>query len=220
MKRYKVGREIFYEFDDAVEYMEHEGYSVEDIEELDNNQEYLNRKEKTIPDESTAMTPVEFVRQTTKDKGTEPKRFNSQPEKYEENLTTSNYLKEYYLRGYEALTDKSISSCPYCQRDWNFIKNELSSAKENLSFSTQNKDFESPDLKIREKHLFYHHVPVAKWLYSLGIIQQFVEVGGHLVPTNPKNVHSLSREQLAHTIQENPELRKKFFRSWVKILQK
>jgi hypothetical protein len=34
MTRYKVGREFFYEFDDAVEYMQLEGYSVEDIEEI------------------------------------------------------------------------------------------------------------------------------------------------------------------------------------------
>jgi len=225
MKRYKVGREIFHEFDDAVEYMKLEGYSIEDIEELNDKQESITKTESIVPDESSAMTPVEFVRQTTKDKGAEPKRCNSQPKKYDETLTTNNYIKEYYLRGYESLIDKSISSCPYCQKGWNYIKQELSNANENLSFETQNKEFESPELKIRETHLFYHHIPIAKLLHSLGIIQQFKMVdstpseGAHLAPTNPKNIHNLSREQLAQRIQENPELRKKFFRGWIKSLQ-
>ena len=213
--------DFFTTLDEALESAESNGVPKNEIICLTNAEyEQLFQEEPKIPDELSALTPIQYVRQKTKDHGAEPKRYNNQPKKYDDNLTTSNYIKEYYLRGYESLIDNSISSCPYCQRDWNLIKQELSNAKENLSFQTQNKEFESPDLQIRETHLFYHHVPVAKLLYSLGIIQQFIDVNGNLVPTNPKNVHNLSREQLAQAIQENPELRRKFFRRWVKSLQK
>ena len=90
MKRFRVGREIFYELNDAVEFAEIEGFSYEDIEILENEQENLNKIGHKIPDESSVMTSVEIVRQTKKDKGAEPERYNSQPEKYEDTLTTGN----------------------------------------------------------------------------------------------------------------------------------
>ena len=250
MKRYKVGREIFYEFDDAVEYMEHEGYCVEDIEELDNGQENLIKTEQIIPDEKSAKTPIEWLRDQ-KDRGSEPneqRHSSNELPMYKEKLNTKNYLREYILRGIEALKqDPTLPSCPYCSRSWSNIEADLAPehreqlavyAGKPLKFKdaplqekrtggtrNQNRKYADAKIPLKIQHLKTKHSAIYQMLVDAGIVLQFEAVideygNTNLKPTNKKNIEHLSNAELANRIRENPELRRKFFRRLMLNLQK
>ncbi len=250
MRRYKVGKEIFHEFDDAVKYMELEGYSVEDIEELDDNPESLNQMNEKIPDEKTAKTPIQWLR-SQKDKGSEPiteRHQSNELPAYKENLNTNNYLREFVLRGIEAIKqDPSLPSCPYCSESWSKIESDLAPehreqlavyAGKPLKFKdaptqenqyggvrNQNRQYSDAKIPLKIQHLKTKHVGIYKMLRDAKIVMQFEGVTDDyrntiLKPTNKRNTENLSETELAKKIQENPELRKQFYRRWIESLQR
>ncbi len=183
-------------------------------------------EEENVPDETSALSPTEFVRQTQHDTGGSVPKHSKRPLQYEETLNTKNYFKEYYLRNYEALMDERSTVCGWCQRDWNILADELDKKlRENLDSRDQHAELEGKPKLSRIYHVKQKHPAIYDFLVKVGIIQQFIdtkataEYDDHLKPTNPKNAESLSTEQLAELISSDPDKRAAFFKHWLNKLK-
>jgi len=211
--KYKVKEEIFDSLEDAVAYCEENDIPLDNIEIVKEDEE-----EVVIPDENSAMTHLDILR-TKKDKGVEPIHYTNQPKKYDEQLKTNTVFREYYLRGYEALCDSRLVSCPFCQVAWSNLSEDL---KENL-FTEQHKELEGKIPLRRLLHCKQKHVPVYDFLVSIGVVQQFKKIKEDgdttLKPVSEEGVQSLSNEQLAIKLKENPESLKAFYRKWIQSLR-
>lgn len=246
--RFKVKNEHFTDLDSALDYVVERGLNTKDIEVCTDKTENLAEKE-LIPIESSALTPEQWLR-GQKDRGSEPvTRRNPSNELpvYEEKLSTSNYIREYVLRGIEALKqDPTLPSCPYCNRSWSNIEADLApEQREELAIyagktipfkdapiqekrtggtRNQNKQYADAKIPLKIQHLKSKHSAIYKMLVDAGVVMQFAEVSDDygntsLKPTNKKNVENLSAEELSERINDDPEKRRLFFRAWMKQLQ-
>ena len=246
--RFKVKNEHFTDLDSALDYVVERGLNTKDIEVCTDKTENLAEKE-LIPDETSAKTPIEWLR-SQKDKGSESvtrRHPANELPVYEEKLSTSNYIREYVLRGIEALKqDPSLPSCPYCSQSWSNIESNLApeqreqlavyagkplkfkdaplQEKQDGGVRNQNRQYADKKIPLKIQHLKTQHKGIYKILVNAGVVMQFEsatdEYGNtNLKPTNKKNVESLSVEELSDKINADPEKRKLFFRHWMKQLQ-
>ena len=165
--------------------------------------------------------------------------------KFNESVKTGEAVEKAYGNVIEQLQNPNIEQCPVCglhisqdQIFGGFNRQVISELKgEKLakvdtknkyltggaSWRKANKMIKSPRQQLRdvpvskiiEKHIRLKHKILFSELESI-FNQWKQDEHGNLLPSNKKNVEHLSREELAEQIESNPELRRKFFRSWMK----
>lgn len=230
------------EFSDAPE-ADHHAYDVHNMEFEDVIEqiegENLAVSEEETPDEASAVSEEELENRNRAKKAvsafmagelydTEEKMVLSRlmgqttgkahDKKFPEKSDTSNAFRLQYKSLVERLSDERAISCPACGKLWRTIEEDL---KENLGFGDQHKNLEGRFPRIRLIHIKAEHSSILRFIksiFSMGADE--IKDSRPSTTGNPENVSALSKEELAEAISEDPELRKKFFKQWMKRLQK
>ena len=138
---------------------------------------------------------------------------------FPEKANTSDAFEKQYQHIIERLQDPQSKVCDLCGREWEQI------AKEETTILSEEKTKVGIPL-MRVMHIKTKHVPIWNLLADLfGMPAEKVPDERVSTTPNPENVSAtenpeeLSKEELASAISESPELRKEFFRKWMKKLQ-
>lgn len=133
-------------------------------------------------------------------------------------VKTSEAFKEYYAGVIEKLQDESMIACPVCGGLWESLAKE-----ETTILSDEKTKVGIPFNRIM--HLKLKHEPIWNLIKSsFGVSAEAIPDARVSTTPNPENVSAtnpeeLSKEELAEVISESAELRKQFFRKWMKKLQ-
>jgi len=141
---------------------------------------------------------------------------------FPEKANTSNAFEKQFRSIVERLSDTESISCPLCGELWSTIKE---SSREYLG--EQHKNLEGKFPLIRIHHIKTKHIPI--W----NLIKNLFGMGADEIPDerpsttpNPEstsiteNPSEFTKEELASKICEDEETRRKFFREWLRRLNR
>jgi len=230
--------------EDNLELLEKEALSEEDINlekfckenpEDPRCKEYYGKKidipDEEIPDEDSAITEREMEARVIldnydkiEDETTKTEVLSvalglsrGQDKKLPKQIPYTEAFKAYYERAVEKLQDERMIACPICEKLWKTIYENM---KENLA--EQHKELEVKVPLMRISHIKAKHKGLWRVLKHLFAIPEKKKLPHEqeTYTSNPEHCsEKLSREELAEKLAENPELRKEFFRKWMKTLQ-
>ncbi len=196
-------------------------------------EEILSEEDEVVPDEESAMTEEEvktLAKAHVYDEldTTEKKQLLSSllgystgkahSKKFSEKVTTSNAVQKAYQHLLEKLQDDNSISCPICHQLWEKI---LPQEAENLG---QNEELQVGIPVMRLIHVKTKHIAV--WNLIKGLFgKDASEIPDYRPSTTPnpescsEDPEDLSNEELAEKIGSSEELRKEFFREWLRRLK-
>jgi len=206
------------EFEEIMEILEEENLTIDDTPEETEN---LDESEAITEEEVRGAIILENYDQI-EDETTKKQvlsvalgQSTGHDKKFAKPVKTSEAFKEAYSRIIEKLQNEESVACPICGLEWSRIEEDM---KENLGFDTQHSNLEGKFPVVRIHHIQASHPSIWKLLAYLFEIPEKTEVGVQKVQVS--NPESCSKEELAQVISESPELRKEFYREWIKKLQK
>lgn len=135
--------------------------------------------------------------------------------KLKDDVKTSNLMEKLYEDAIQKLSDKESWVCPYCHKD---LQAQAGLNNEQLAVDPR---------YAKVRHLKDAHAYLFEEMKRLFITPAKPERAEEPFTSNPEScsetedldLETLSKEELAQKISENPELRRQFFKGWKRKLE-